>query len=402
LSTFRFEAANDDARVESGELEADSPRAARAALRARGLVPISVEAVRRVGAASGPLFARGLGTSELALATRQLASLLTAGLPIDVALATLVEQSDSQTQREVFRAVRADVTAGNRFADALARHPKVFPQVYFATVAAGEQAGSFSTVLERLADYLEDRQALRGKLISAAIYPAMVTVIAFGVVFFLMVYVVPQVVQVFEQTRQVMPWPTRVLLAVSGFLRAFGPWLVLALAAGAYGLRVAFRRPGFKGAWDRSVLRLPLFGRLARGIDTARFASTLAMLVEAGVPILRALAAAEATLTNSVLRASVMEATQRVREGAGLARALYPTKAFPPVLIRLIEVGEATGQLPKMLAHAAQNQTREVERRATAATTLLEPLLILLMGAVVLGIVLAVLMPIIEINQLVR
>ena len=319
-----------------------------------------------------------------------------------MALATLVEQADGDAQREVFRAVRADVIAGHRFAEALGRHPRVFPQVYFATVAAGEQAGSFSLVLERLAQYLEDRQAFRGKLLAAAAYPAMVTVIAFGIVLFLMIYVVPQVVQVFEQTRQALPWPTRVLLAVSGFLRVAGPWLLVILAAAAYGVRLALKRPGPKAAWDRALLRLPLFGRLAQGIDTARFASTLAMLVEAGVPILRALAAAEATLTNSVLRASVMEATQRVREGVGLARALRPTKAFPPVLIRLIEVGEATGQLPKMLAHAAHNQTREVERRATAAATLLEPLLILLMGAVVLGIVLAVLMPIIEINQLVR
>jgi general secretion pathway protein F len=402
VATFRFEAAHEDARLESGELDADSARSARAALRARGLVPISVEAVRQSGEASTALSARRLGASELALATRQLASLLTAGLPLDVALATLVEQADGDAQREIFRAVRADVTAGHRFADALGRHPRVFPQVYFATVAAGEQAGSFSLVLERLAQYLEERQAFRGKLLAAAAYPAMVTVIAFGIVLFLMVYVVPQVVQVFEQTRQALPWPTRVLLWVSGFLRVAGPWLLVILAAGAYGVRLALRRPGPKAAWDRALLRLPLFGRLVQGIDTARFASTLAMLVEAGVPILRALAAAEATLTNSVLRASVMEATHRVREGVGLARALRPTKAFPPVLIRLIEVGEATGQLPKMLAHAAHNQTREVERRATGAATLLEPLLILVMGAVVLGIVLAVLMPIIEINQLVR
>jgi len=402
VATFRFEAAHEDARVEAGELEADSARAARAALRARGLVPISVEAVDKRGQAFSRLSSRGLGASDLALATRQLASLLTAGLPLDVALATLVEQADSDAQREVFRGVRADVTAGHSLADALARYPKVFPQVYYATVAAGEQAGSFSIVLERLAQFLEERQALRGKLLAAATYPALVTVIALGIVLFLMMYVVPQVVQVFEQTRQALPWPTRALLAVSWFLRVFGVWLLLATIGGAYALRAALKRAGPKAAWDRAVLRSPLFGRLARGIDTARFASTLAMLVEAGVPILRALAAAEATLTNSVLRASVMEATQRVREGVGLARALRPTKAFPPVLIRLIEVGEATGQLPRMLTHAAHNQTREVERRATAAATLLEPLLILLMGAVVLGIVLAVLMPIIEINQLVR
>jgi general secretion pathway protein F len=401
MPTFRYEAAQGDAQVETGELEADSPRAARAALRARGLVAISVEAVGQ--RAESKAASRGrLSTSDLALATRQLATLINAGLPLDMALSTLVEQTDSEAQREVFRAVRADVTSGHRLADALARHPKVFPQVYCATVAAGEQAGSFGMVLERLALYLEERQALRSKLLAAATYPAIVTVVAVGIVLFLMTYVVPQVVQVFQQTGQALPWPTRLLLAVSGFLELFGPWLLLALVGGIWALRAALRRPGPKSIWDQKILRLPLLGRLIQGIDTARFASTMAMLVEAGIPMLRALAAAQATLANTVLRNAVSEAIERVREGSSLARALATPKLFPVVLIRLIEVGEATGQLPKMLSHAARNQTHEVERRATAYATLLEPLLILVMGAVVLGIVLAVLMPIIEINQLVR
>jgi general secretion pathway protein F len=402
MPTFRYEAAHENARIEAGELEADSARAARAALRARGLVAISVEAVGQGGAVSGGVSRRRLSMSELALATRQLASLIGAGLSLEVALSTLVDQSDGEAQRAMFREVRADVTSGHRFADALARHPGVFPPVYCATVAAGEQAGSFAAVLERLAQYLEDRQALRSKLLAAAAYPAIVTVVALGVVLFLMTYVVPQVVQVFEQARQVLPWPTRVLLAVSAFLGTFGPWLLLALIAAAWGLRVSLRRPGARAAWDRRALRLPFVGRLIQGIDTARFASTMAMLIEAGVPMLRALAAAEATLVNSALRAVVAEAIDRVREGSSLSRALSAAKVFPPVLIRLVEAGEATGQLPKMLAHAARNQTYEVERRATAFATLLEPALILVMGAVVLGIVLAVLMPIIEINQLVR
>ena len=402
MTTYRYEAAHEDARIETGELEADSARAVRAALRARGLVAISVEAAGLAGEASGRISSRRLSTAELALATRQIASLLTAGLPLDIALATLVEQADNEAQREIFRAVRADVTSGHRFTDGLARHPKVFPPVYCATVAAGEQVGNFGTVLEGLAQYLEDRQALRSKLLAAATYPAIVTVVALGIVLFLMTYVVPQVVQVFEQIRQTLPWPTRALLAASGFLRVFGPWLLAALIAGAVLLRLALRQPGPKAVWDRAMLRLPLIGRLVRGIETARFASTLAMLVEAGVPMLRALAAAEATLANSVLRAVVADAIDGVREGASLARSLAMAKVFPPVLIRLVEVGEATGQLPRMLAHAARNQTQEVERRAAAFATLLEPLLILVMGGVVLGIVLAVLLPIMEINQLVR
>ncbi len=402
MGTYRYEAVDDDARVETGEVEADSARSARAALRARGLVPISVEPSRLAAQPAAGTTPHRLGTPELALATRQLASLVGAGLPLDLALATLVEQSDSATQQEVFRAVRTDIVSGHRLADALARHPRTFSQLYCATVAAGEQAGSFETVLERLAQHLEERQALRNKLLAAATYPAIVIVVAFGIVLFLMTYVVPQVVQVFEQTRQTLPWPTQVLLAVSGFLGGYGVWLAIALAAGAWGMRIALKRPGPKAAWDRQILRVPIIGRLVQGIETARLASTLAMLVEAGVPILRALAAAEATLSNSVLRSVVADAISRVREGASLGRALALAKAFPPVLIRLIEVGEATGQLPRMLTHAAVNQTREVERRATAMATMLEPVLILIMGAIVLGIVLAVLMPIIEINQLVR
>jgi general secretion pathway protein F len=402
MTTYQFEAARQTGAVEKGEVDADSARAARSQLRARGLVPISVLAKSDGESTAGGGSRYRLSEADLALATRQLASLLTAGLQLDVALATLIEQAEEDAQRDIFRSVRADVLAGHRFAEALERHPRVFPRVYCATVAAGEQAGSFGIVLERLAQYLEDRQALRGKLLAAATYPAIVTLIAIAIVIFLMTYVVPQVVQVFEQTRQGLPMPTRVLLAASALIRDYGLLLLVAIAAGLYALRGMLRQEGPKAIWDRTLLRLPFFGRIFRGIDTARFAATLAMLSEAGVPMLRALAAAEATLSNTLLRAASADAIERVREGVGLARALSATRAFPPVLVRLIEVGESTGDLPRMLAHAAQIQSREVERRASAVATLAEPLLILVMGGIVLGIVLAVLLPIIEINQLVR
>jgi general secretion pathway protein F len=340
--------------------------------------------------------------AELALVTRQLASLMNAGLQLDVALATLIQQAEDGAQREIFQTVRADVLAGHRFAAALERHPRVFPRVYCATVAAGEQAGSFGLVLDRLAQYLEDRQALRGKLLSAATYPAIVTVIALAIVVFLMTYVVPQVVEVFEQTRQSLPLPTRILLGVSAMLSDYWIWFLICGGVVVYAVVRLLQQAGPKAALDQVVVRLPVIGRIFRGIDTARFASTLAMLSEAGVPMLRALSAAEATLSNSLLRAAASDAIDRVREGVGLARALATTGAFPPVLIRLIEVGESTGDLPRMLAHAAHIQAREVERRVSALATLAEPLLILIMGGVVLGIVLAVLLPIIEINQLVR
>lgn len=401
MTTFRYEAAHDTGRIETGALDADSVRAARAQLRTRGLTAIVVEPVGATGASS-PRGGRTIGAAALALATRQLASLLGAGLPLDAALGTVADQLDDARQRDLFRAVRSDVLAGHRLADALERHPRAFPRVYCATVAAGEQAGDFGKVLERLAQYLEEGQALRGRLLAAATYPAIVTVLALVIVLFLMTSVVPQIVQVFEHTRQVLPWPTRALLAASATLRTAGVPLLVALVAGGFGLHTLLRRPGPRLALDRALLRLPVLGRLIRGVDTARFASTLAMLADAGVPMLRALAGAEATLSNGVLRRAVRDAIDEVREGSGLARALGRTRAFAPVLIRLIEVGEATGDLPRMLGHAARDQAREVDRRATAAAGLLEPLLVLVMGAVVLAIVLAVLLPIIEVNQLVR
>src|SRR6267142_2615323 len=353
MPSFRFEAADSAGRIEKGLVEAESPQAARAALRARGLVPLGVDSTvvktrrRR----------RQFSEAELALATRQLASLLTAGLPVALALSATIEQAEERAVREVLAAVRSDVFAGHRLADALGQFPREFPEVYRASVAAGEDSGQLGGVMERLATYLEERLALRGKVLAAFLYPAVVTGVAFAIVIFLMTYVVPQVVEVFSNTRQVLPWPTRVLLG------------------------------------------LPLFGRILRGVDTARFASTLAILTGAGVPLLRALDAARATLANSVLAAAVGEIIEAVREGQGLATALGRSKVFPPVLVHLAASGEATGKLDAMLERAATNLSVEAERRAFALSTLLEPLLILAMGAVVLGIVLAVLMPIIEINQ---
>jgi len=402
MTSFRFEVSDAAGRIEKGLIEADSARAARAALRARGVVPLAVEAVapRRPGAA---LFSRRrFSEAELALATRQLSSLLAARLPLAAALSATVEQAEHAAVREVFSAVRSEVVAGHRLADALGQFPGEFPEVYRATVAAGEESGDLARVMERLADYIEERQALRSKIVAAFVYPAVVTTVAFAIVLFLMTYVVPQVVDVFRQTHQALPWPTRLLLAISDILRVAGIWIAIAVIAAGIGVRRWLSQPGPKAAWDAAALRLPLFGRMLRGVNTARFASTLAILAAAGVPLLRALDAARATLTNSVLARAAGEAIDTVREGGALSRALAASKVFPPMLVHLVASGEATGELAAMLDRAARNMAREVERRALMLTTLLEPLLILAMGGVVLGIVLAVLMPIIEINQLVH
>lgn len=400
MSSFRFEAADGAGRIEKGLLEADSAAAARSALRARGLVPLEVSAL--AGGRPRPLQRRRFSEAELAGATREIASLLTAGLPVVQALGVTIEQAEQRGVREVFAAVRSDVFAGHRLAQALAEFPREFPEVYRASVAAGEDSGELGEVMERLATYLEDRQALRGKVLGAFLYPGLVTLVALAIVIFLMTYVVPQVVEVFRHSRQALPWPTRLLLAVSAFLREGGPWILAAGAATFFGFRAWLARPGKRLAYDALLLRLPFFGRILRGVDTARFASTLAILAGAGVPLLRALEAARATLANTVLAGAVGEIIEAVREGHGLAPALARKKVFPPVLVHLAASGEATGELAAMLERAAANLSREAERRALAASTLLEPILILVMGAVVLGIVLAVLMPIIEINQLVR
>ena len=403
MASYRFEASNAAGRIEQGLIEADSARSARTTLRSRGLVPIAVDAVATGrGASATPFRRRRFSESELALATRQLSTLLAARLPLATALAATIEGTENAAVREVLSAVRSEVVAGHRLADAFAQFPLEFPEVYRATVAAGEESGDLAQVMERLADYIEERQALRGRILAAFVYPAVVTLVAVAIVVFLMTYVVPQVVEVFKQTRQVLPWPTRALLGTSEILRAGGLWIALGLVIAVVALRRWLAQPGPKAAWDALALRLPVVGRMLRSINTARFAATLAILTAAGVPLLRALEAARATLANAVLARAVSEAITAVREGSTLARALGAAKVFPPMLVHLAASGEATGELAAMLQRAAGNLAREVERRALLLTTLLDPLLILTMGALVLGIVLAVLMPIMEINQLVR
>jgi general secretion pathway protein F len=399
MPSFRFEAADSAGRIEKGLLDADSAAAARATLRSRGLVPLQVSSLTQKTITLGR---RRFSEGELALATRQLASLLGAGLPVAQALGATVEQAEHRAVREVFAAVRSDVFAGHRLAEALSQFPREFPEVYRASVAAGEDSGELAGVMERLATHLEERLALRAKILGAFLYPAIVTMVALAIVVFLMTYVVPQVVEVFQHSRQALPWPTRLLLGLSYVLRAGGVWLALGLLACLFLFRAWLKRPGRRVVWDRWLLGLPLLGRIVRGVNTARFASTLALLTSAGVPLLRALEAARATLANAVLANAVGEVIEAVREGQALAPALGRAKVFPPVLVHLAASGEATGELAPLLERAATNLSREAERRALALSTLLEPLLILAMGAVVLGIVLAVLLPIIEINQLVR
>ncbi|CAN5503433.1 type II secretion system inner membrane protein GspF [soil metagenome] len=418
MAAFRFQALTDGGRTESGVIEADSARHARALVRARGLAPVQVDLVARDAAndgKSGPSIRRGrIGNTDLALVTRQLASLLSAGLPLERALSALIEQAERPHVRDVLAAVRTDVLAGGSLANALEQHRRDFPDIYLALVAACETSCDLGEVLDRLATYIEERNALTTKVVMAFVYPAVVSFVALCVVVGLLTYVVPQVVSVFDQTKQKLPILTVLMIALSDFLRAYGFVLVGLVVVFAFALRYALKQPAFRLRWDQRLLRLPVLGHVVQSLNTARFASTLAILVGGGVPILKALEAGARTIGNVVMRQDVDATVVRVREGTSLARALgvgvqrgksggQPTKSsFPPVLIHLIASGESTGNLPEMLRRAAQGQTDELTRRTLLMTSLLEPALIVLMGAVVLVIVLAVLLPIIEINQLVR
>ncbi len=410
MPAYSYQALDAEGQTLKGTVEADSAKAARAQLRAQTLIPLAVEPLA-AGAGEGPA-ARGLNlplftqrvfnATALSIWTRQLAGLVNSGLPLERALASLSEEAEQDRQRHLVAALRAEVNAGSSFAKALAQHPREFSAVYTAVIGAGEQSGQLGTVLERLADDLEEREALRAKLSGAALYPAIVTLVAIAIVTFLVSYVVPQVATVFAGTQRSLPALTVFMLAISRLVRDWG-WLLLGLTvvlaiAGQRALRVQALRLRFDAAW----LRLPLVGRLARGYNAARFASTLAMLSAAGVPILKALQAAAETLNNQAMRDDALQALAQVREGAPLAAALAQKKRFPGLLAMFSRLCEQTGQLPLMLQRAARQLAAEVQRRAMALATLLEPLLIVVMGLVVMLIVLAVLLPIIQLNQWVR
>ncbi len=403
MPAYRFEALNAAGQSSTGLLEADTAKAARAQLRAQSLVPIEVTPVAASKDSVASRFTRRVfNPNTLAVWTRQLAGLVAAGLPLERALTALAEESEDQRQRELVAHLKSEVNAGAPFARALASAPREFDEVYRAVVAAGEQSGALGLVLEKLADDLEERQELKAKLLGAMLYPAIVSLIAIVIVIFLVTYVVPQVASVFTSSKRTLPGLTVAMLAISAFVRGYG-WLMLALSVAAAAAFVALRRtPAFRERSDAAMLNLPLVGRLARGYNAARFASTLAMLAGAGVPILKALQAAAETLGNRAMRADAMDALVQVREGAPLASALVAKKRFPGLLAMFARLGEQTGQLPVMLGRAAAQLGAEVQRRAMALATILEPLLIVVMGVVVMLIVLAVLLPIIQLNTWVR
>jgi len=402
MGAYRYEAVDARGKTRRGLVDAQTPREVRDQLRGEGLFPTLID-VAGDGASGGAARERlRLPPLLVALATRQLATLARSGMPLDQALAAVGEQADDARAAELFAALRVEVAAGETLASALGRWPRTFDDLFRGLVAVGAETGRLAEVLERLAEYLEARQALKQKFTLALIYPALVTLIALGVIAVLLVYVVPQVVSVYEQSRQTLPWLTQALIAVSGLFRATWWAWVAALVIAVAAFALANRRPAFRARWHAALLRTPAIGRLVTSVDTARFASTLAILVGSGAPLLRSLDAARDVVWALPLRGAAAAAGDLVREGVTLARALKEQRVFPPVLVHLVANGEASGQLASMLQRAAGELERESERRLTWFAALLQPTLIVAMGAIVLVLVLAVMLPIVSMNQLIR
>jgi general secretion pathway protein F len=401
MPAYSFEALDAQGQTRRGVLEADTARTARSQLRAQDLVPLKVEPVQRSGSGLNTVIweSKIFSNTALAVWTRQLSGLVNAGLPLERALAALSDEAETPRQRDLVSALRTEVNAGAPFAKALSQHPREFSAIFTAVIGAGEQSGHLGLVLERLADDLQEQQNLRGKLLAAGLYPAIVCVVALVIVLFLLAYVVPQVAQVFGSNQQQLPALTSFMLALSSFVQNFWLWGLVLVAALSVGGHMALKQADVRLRFDAVWLQLPLIGRLARGYNAARFASTLAMLATAGVPILKALQAAADTLSNTALKRDAQDALVLVREGAPLASAIAQHPRFPRLLVMFSRLGEQTGTLPTMLQRAATQLSEEVQRRALQLATILEPLLIVAMGAMVMLIVLAVMLPIIQLNQ---
>jgi len=404
MGAFEYTALDTGGHERKGVLEGDTARQVRQLLRERQLLPVAVNEVAQREAKREASFslARRVSAADLSLFTRQLATLVRAGLPLEESLLAVSQQTEKPRIQSIIIGVRSRVMEGHTLADGLAAFPRVFPEIYRATVAAGEQSGHLDKVLERLADYTESREEMRQKVLGAMLYPIVLTVMCFMIVSGLLAYVVPKVVAVFQSTHAQLPIATRVLIAVSGLLRTYGIFMVVIAVVAAVLMSRLLRKPEPRRRYHRLLLTLPFAGKLARGFNTARFTRTLSILTASAVPVLEALRISGEVVTNLPMRDAIVETSQRVREGAPIGRSLAQSRLFPPMTIHLISSGEASGELESMLEQAAASQERELDGLLTALVGLLGPMLIVLMGVIVMGIVFAMLLPIFEMNQLIR
>lgn len=405
MSAFEYTAVDASGRERKGVLEGDTARQVRQLLRDQALLPLTVNEVTQREQKQGTArfsIGSGVSASDLSLLTRQIATLVRSGLPLEEALAAVSEQTEKPRVRSIVLAVRAKVMEGHTLADGLADFPSVFPELYIATVAAGEQSGHLDTVLERLADYTENREQMRSGTINAMLYPVLLFIVCISIVALLLTFVVPKIVKQFENSKAELPMLTQVLIAISDFLRNWGWLLILLAVAVGFAFKHWLRDPNARRRWHGFLLRLPLFGKVVRGANTARFARTFSTLTSSAVPVLEALRIAGEVVTNLPMRDAVQDAATRVREGAPIGKSLGQAKIFPPMMIHLISSGESSGELETMLDRAATNQEREMNSILSAFVGLLGPLMILFMGGMVLLIVLAMLLPIFQLNQLIH
>jgi general secretion pathway protein F len=404
LGAFEYTALDPAGKERKGILEGDTPRHIRQLLREQQLLPVSVAEVAQKEAKRQRSFSplRRVSSADLALLTRQLATLVRAGLPLEESLLAVSQQTEKPRVQSIVLGVRARVMEGHTLASGFTEFPRVFPEIYRATVAAGEQSGHLDNVLERLADYTEGRDQLRQKVLAAMLYPIVLTVLCFGIVSALLVYVVPQVVSVFQASKAKLPLITQLLIATSGFFRSYGLYLLIGVVIAVVLFRRWLRNPAARRQFHRVQLRMPVAGRLVRGFNTARFTRTFSILSASSVPVLEAMRIAGEVVTNLPMRDAVTDAAARVREGAPIGRSLATSRMFPPMTIHLISSGESSGELESMLERAAISQERELDGLLAALVGLLGPVLIVLMGLFVMGIVFAMLLPIFEMNQLIH
>jgi general secretion pathway protein F len=404
MGAFEYVALDPSGKESKGLIEGDTPKHVRQLLRDRKLLPVRVTEVAQREARRQRSFSlrRGMSASELALVTRQLASLSQSGLPLEESLLAVSQQNDTPRTKSILLGVRGKVMEGHTLADGLGEFPQAFPELYRATIAAGEQSGHLDAVLDRLADYTEARHELRQRVTNAMVYPIALVVMAVAIIAFMLATVVPRIVDVFENTQAELPALTRGLIATSDFLRSYWILVIAAVLLLSYGVWRLLKREGPRRRFHRLLLSLPLIGRLTRGINTARFTRTFSILASSGVPILEAMKISAAVIENLPMRDAVHDAAVRVREGGSISKSLESSKMFPPMMIHLVSSGEAGGKLDEMLTRAADGQEREVDGLIAALLGILQPLLIVAMGGVVLVIVLAILLPIFELNNLIR